>query len=96
MPEDPLDSLYSTDSDEEQEVHLVRVDDKGSSPQCARVLIQGVPVDGIVDSGAEITIMGAELFKKVASICRLRKRDFKKPDWIPRTYDQKVFLLMES
>ena len=84
-------TLYSTDSD--KEVRLVRVDDKGSSPQCARVLIQGVPADGIVDSGAEITIMGAELFKKVASVCRLRKRDFKKLDRIPHTYDQKVFSL---
>ena len=93
IPEDPLDSLYSTDSDEEQEVRLVRVDDKGSSSQCTRVLVQGVPADRIVDSGAEITIMGAELFKKVASVCRLRKKDFKKPDRIPRTYDQKVFSL---
>ena len=29
MLEDPLDSLFSTDSDEEQEVRLVRVDDNG-------------------------------------------------------------------
>lgn len=91
--EDPVDYLYSTESDEEQDIRLVRVDDKGSSPQCARVLVQGVPADGIVDSGAEITIMGPELFKKVASVCRLRKKEFKKPDQIPRTYDQKVFSL---
>ena len=50
-----MDYLYSTESDEEQDARLIRVDDKGSSPQCARVLIQGVPADGIVDSGAEIT-----------------------------------------
>ena len=35
---------------------------------------------GIIDSGADITIMGGELFKKVAAAARLKKRDFKKAD----------------
>ena len=54
-PEEPMDYLFSTESDEEQHVRLVQVEDKGSSPQCARVLVQGVSADGIVDSRKLIT-----------------------------------------
>ena len=42
--------------------------------------LQGVSVWGIVDSGADITIMGKELFKTVATVNQLEKRDLKKPD----------------
>jgi len=66
-PIDPVENLYS-DSDEEQEVRMVQVTDKGSHSQCAEVFIQGVPAEELVDSGADITIMGGELFKKVATI----------------------------
>ena len=52
-----------------------------------------MPTSGIIDTGADITIMGGELFKKVAAAARLKKRDFKKPDCVPRTYDRKEFLL---
>ena len=38
---------------------------------------------GIVDSGADITIIGAELFKKVAAVAKVRKKDFKKSDKSP-------------
>ena len=33
---------------------------------------------GIIDSGADITIMGSELFKKVATTARPKKRELKK------------------
>lgn len=69
----------------------VRVADKGSVPQGARVLVQGVPAVGVIDSGSDITIMGGKLFQTVATVARLRKRDFQKPDRTPRTYDQKPF-----
>ena len=42
--------------------------DKGSKPRTVTVDLQGVPVKGVIDSGADITIMGAEVFKKVASV----------------------------
>lgn len=67
--------------------------DTGSVPQCAEVLVQGVPAHGIIDSAADITIMGCDLFKKVAFVCRLKKRDFKAADTTLRTYDQKLFTL---
>ena len=89
---DPLDYLYSSSDDEEaRDVRQIRVSDKGSRSQCARVQIQGVPAFGIIDSGADITIMGGGLFRKVASVAHLKKRDFKKADKTPRTYDQKPF-----
>ena len=55
--------------------------------------IQGVPATGAIDSGADITIMGAELFKKVASVAHQKKSAFKKPDKTPYTYDHQPFSL---
>ena len=42
----------------------MRIDDQGSRQQYADVLIEGVPATGVVDSGAEITIMNGKLFAK--------------------------------
>ncbi len=67
--------------------------DKGSHSQFARILIEGVPADGIVDTGADITIMGKDLFAQVAAVAWLRKKDFWKVDKIPRAYDNKTFQL---
>ena len=58
-----------------------------------RVQVQGVPAYGLIDSGADITIIGGSLFKKVVTVARLKKRDLKKADRIPRTYDQQLFTL---
>ena len=60
---------------------------------CVRVMLQGVLVYGVIDSGADIMILGGRLFKKVALVVKLRKKDFKKPDKTPQTYDQKPFRL---
>ena len=35
---------------------------------------------GVIDSGADITIIGGKLFKRVALAARLKKKDFMKPD----------------
>ena len=51
----------------------------------------GVPLDGVVDTGADITLIGAEAFKRIATVAKLHRRDFKRPDKTPRTYDQKTF-----
>ena len=51
------------------------------------MLLQGVPATGLIDSGADITIMGGELFKTVA-VAALQKADK-----TPKTYDQRVFSL---
>ena len=92
LSDDPLDFLYSSESDE-SDVLLIRVEDRGSKPRRALVEVQGVPTYGVIDSGADITIMGADLFKKVAAAAHLKKRNFKKPDKVPYTYDQKSFSL---
>ena len=86
----PLEFLLS-DSEEDDAVCQVRISDKGSESQCVRVLIQGVPSVGLVNTAADITIIGGDLFKKVASVARLKKRDFKLADKTPRTYDQRPF-----
>lgn len=89
---DPMKFLYSSDSDDGS-VHVVCIEDKGSKPRRVLVNIQGIPASGIIDSGADITIINGDLFQKVATVARLKKSGFKKPDRIPVTYDQKPFTL---
>ena len=55
--------------------------------------IAGVPAVGLLDTGADITIMGSELFKKVATVAGLEKRQFKPTDKQPHTYDRRQFKL---
>ena len=78
-------------SDSDGIVDIVKVSNKGSKPQFVNVEVQGVPTLSITDTGADITIMDGELFKKVAAAARLRKRDLKKVDCVPCTYDGKQF-----
>ena len=47
----------------------------------AQVLMQGV-----IDTVADITIVGGTPFQKVASATRLKKKDFKPSDITPHTY----------
>ena len=44
-------------------------------------------------AGADITIVGAELFKKIAAVAHLKKSQFKPPDKTPYSYDRKPFNL---
>ena len=53
----------------------------------------GGSATGLVDTGADLTIMGGELFKAVAVAAKLRKRDLHKANVTPKTYDQKTFHL---
>lgn len=63
-----LGSYLQSDSEDDMEVRQIRVTDRGSRQQYADVQLQGVPARGIVDSGSEISIMGKELFRKVAAV----------------------------
>ena len=80
-------------SEDEEVVEKVELKDEGSVPKCVTVLLQGVPATGLIDSGADITIMGGELFKTVVVAAKLKKRDLQKADKTPKAYDQKVFTL---
>lgn len=62
------------DSDDEG-VCQIQLDYRGSRPRHVRVEIQGVPAQGFVDTGADITIIGGDLFRRVAAVARLRKKD---------------------
>ena len=53
--------------------------------------MSGVPLDGVVDTGADITLIGAEAFKRIATVAKLCQRDLKRPDKTSWTYDQKTF-----
>ena len=89
------ESLLYSDSDDDggANARTVRVQDGGSHSQCVKVQVQGVPAYSLIDTGADITFIGGKLFKRVATVARLKKRHFKKADKIPRTYDQKTFKL---
>ena len=91
--ENPLDSLHPDLDDGSSDIRTVRIQDRGSKPREVMVDVQGVPATGVIDSGADITIMGAELFKKVASVARLRRSSFNKPDKTSYTYDHQPFSL---
>lgn len=71
----PYDLLFSSDSEGEA-VKQVAVTDKGSRTQHARVSVQGVPASAVIDTGADITIMGGELFARVAAAAHLQKKNF--------------------
>ena len=90
--DDPTSFLYSSDSDND-DVRQVRVNDQGSKPRYANVLVAGVPAAGMIDTGADITIINGALFATVAAAAHLRKKDFQKADKVPRAYNQQRFTL---
>ena len=67
--------------------------DTGSCCLLTHVNILSVLVYGVVDTAADITIMSGKLIATVAAAARLKKKDFRKPDKVPRTYERKVFRL---
>jgi len=72
---DPTSFLYSSDDDDDDDdgtdevqvasapkkrVWMVHIEDKGSQPRRVTVNVQGVPVKGIIDSGADISIINGD------------------------------------
>ena len=90
--DDPLQYLLS-DPEDSSDIRQVRVQDHGSKPQKAKVVIGGVPMLGVIDTAADVTIIGGEMFKKVAAVAKLHKKDFKPADKTPYNYDRKPFHL---
>ena len=80
-------------SDDGDNICQIRINDGGSQQQYANVQLEGVPAKGITDTGADITIVGGDLFRRVATVARLSKSQLKKPDKVPRTYDKRPFVL---
>lgn len=81
-----LSCILSSDSEaEDGGVQQVRVEDQGGKQQYADILIEGVPARGVIDSGAEISIINGKLFARIAAVARLKKNQLKPPDKIPKT-----------
>ena len=72
---------------------LTRVQDKGNKLRRANVVIAGVPTNGVIDSGADITIVGGDLFRRIVAVEKVKKRQFKPVDKLPHTYDRRPFHL---
>ena len=86
--DDPLQYLLS-DSDDASDVRQVQIQDQGSRPQKVKVVVGGVPMLGVIDTAADITITGGGMFEKVAVVAKLHKKDFKPADKTPYNYDKK-------
>lgn len=71
VTDDPMDYLLS-DSDK-CEIRQICVQDQGSVNQQAREIVGGVPMLGVMDMGADVT-MGGSTFKRVAAAAKLHKR----------------------
>ena len=89
-----LSHFLSSDSElEDSEIGQIRINDQGGQQQYVDVLIEGVIARGVVNSGAEITIINGKLFGRIAAVARLKKSRLKLADRVPRTYDRKTFTL---
>ena len=87
-----LSYLLSTDSeDSEDGVRQIRISDQGSRQQHADIMIEGVPARGIIDSGADITIVGGELFRRIAAVETTQEEPAEATG--QKTYDRKTFAL---
>ena len=75
--QNPLSLLHSSDSEEADNVLLVRVYDKGSDSYYAQITLDGISDTGVVDSVYDITILGGKLFESLASVAR--KEEDSKP-----------------
>lgn len=69
----------------------MRVEDQGSQARRAEVVLQGFPMVGIVDSGADITIMNGALLREVAIAAHLKKKALQPADKVPKTYEHQTF-----
>ena len=71
--EHPLDLLYSSDSDD-QSARLISVQDEDSCPKYVHVNTEGKSCLGIIDTSSDITTVGGDLFKKIVTVSKLKKR----------------------
>ena len=69
------------------------MEDKGSRPRYAEVSLQGLLLQGVVDTGSDLTIMSKEAFKRVATVAKLNKWDFHSAIKKAHSYDGKPFTL---
>ena len=59
----------------EREFDTLRVEDRGSKSRRAHILVEGVPTDGVIDSG-----MGGALFRQVVAVRKIKRRSLKEVD----------------
>ena len=46
-------------------------------------------MQGVVDTRVDVTTMGGDMFKRIAAVAKLHKRDFKPVHKTPHNYDRK-------
>ena len=61
------------------------MEDKGSHSRYVQVSVLGVLLQGVVDTGSDLTITGKETFKKVATVFHPTKKKAYSYDWKPFT-----------
>ena len=59
----PITSYLISDSEDDGDnICQIWINDGGSQQQYANVQLEGIPAEGIIDTGADITIIGGDLF----------------------------------
>ena len=66
---------------------------KKSGSCCVEVMIEGVPVTGLIDTGSDITIIRGDLFYQIISESGLKVESLKPAEQKACTYDQKPITL---
>ena len=66
---------------------------KKSGSYCVEVLIEGVPVTGLIDTGSDITIIRGDLFYQIDGEAHLKIQSLKTAEQKACTYDQKSITL---
>ena len=66
---------------------------KKSRSCCVEVMIEGVPVTGLIDTGSDITIIRGDLFYQIISESGLKVESLKPAEQKACTYDQKPITL---
>ena len=66
---------------------------KKSGSCCVEVMIEGVPVTGLIDTGSDITIIRGNLFYQIISESGVKIESLKPAEQKACTYDQKPITL---
>ena len=64
-----------------------------SGSRCVEVLIEGVPITGLIDTGSDITIIRGDLFYQIIAEAHLKVQSLKTAEQKACTYDQKPITL---
>ena len=95
--ESPGKKITQTKSSRTSDTRVIRtglhMSVKKSGSCCVEVLIEGIPVTGLIDTGSDITIIRGDLFYQIVAEAHLKIQSLKTAEQKACTYDQKPITL---